>query len=106
MALTAQHVANSMSGYLDIARKTLARLAEANTGAAAGYGDNEAPDLFADWVLRPDVTGRLGCEAPDLAEADRWWARATFDELPDAGRFLDFPVWYGKDTGHKGQHPI
>ena len=19
------------------------------------------------------------------------------------GRFLDFPVWYGKDTGHKGQ---
>jgi TubC N-terminal docking domain len=22
------------------------------------------------------------------------------------GRFLDFPVWYGKDTGHKGQHPV
>ena len=22
------------------------------------------------------------------------------------GRFLDFPVWYGKDTGHNGQHPV
>lgn len=22
------------------------------------------------------------------------------------GRFLDFPVWYGKDTGHNGQCPV
>jgi hypothetical protein len=22
------------------------------------------------------------------------------------GRFLDFPVWYGKATGHNGQHPV
>lgn len=22
------------------------------------------------------------------------------------GRFLDFPLWHGKDTGHLGQHPI
>ncbi len=22
------------------------------------------------------------------------------------GRFLDFPIWYGKGTGHIGQHPI
>lgn len=22
------------------------------------------------------------------------------------GRFLDFPVWHGKATGHNGQHPV
>jgi hypothetical protein len=22
------------------------------------------------------------------------------------GRFLDFPVWYGKHTGHNGQHKV
>jgi len=37
---------------------------------------------FAGWVLRPDVTGRLGWEAPNLPEWVRWWARFTFEELP------------------------
>jgi hypothetical protein len=22
------------------------------------------------------------------------------------GKFIEFPVWYGKGTGHNGQHPI
>jgi hypothetical protein len=37
---------------------------------------------FADWVLRPDVDGRLGWEAPNLPERVRWWARFRFEELP------------------------
>jgi hypothetical protein len=39
-------------------------------------------DRFADWILRPDVSGKLGWEAPDLPESSRWWARSTFDALP------------------------
>ena len=45
-------------------------------------GDGLADGPFADWVLRPDVTGRLGWEPPDLPDAVRWWARSTFDDLP------------------------
>jgi len=41
-----------------------------------------APGPFDGWTLRPDVTGRLGWEPPDLPEAVRWWARYTFDDLP------------------------
>jgi hypothetical protein len=37
---------------------------------------------FAGWILRPDVDGRLGWEAPNLPERLRWWARYGFDELP------------------------
>ena len=37
---------------------------------------------FPGWVLRPDATGRLGWEPPGLPEERRWWARATFDDLP------------------------
>ena len=40
---------------------------------------------FSAWVLRPDALGRLGLEAPDLPEADRWWSAAGFDDLPDPG---------------------
>jgi len=40
------------------------------------------PSPFDGWVLRPDVTGRLGWEPPDLPEAARWWARSTFEDLP------------------------
>ena len=40
---------------------------------------------FADWVLRPDCHGRMGWEAPDLPEADRWWAHCMFDDLPLPG---------------------
>ena len=36
---------------------------------------------FSKWVRRPDVDGRMGWEAPGLAEADRWWARSRFEEL-------------------------
>jgi len=41
-----------------------------------------APAPFADWVLRPDVSGRLAWEAPELPEAVRWWADSSFDDLP------------------------
>jgi hypothetical protein len=37
---------------------------------------------YPGWVLRPDVTGRLGWEPPDLPESRRWWARCSFDDLP------------------------
>jgi len=42
-----------------------------------------ADDPFAAWVLRPDAAGRMGWEPPDLPEWARWWARSTFDDLPD-----------------------
>jgi hypothetical protein len=38
---------------------------------------------FAQWVHRPDVHSRMGWERPDLSEADRWWARYDFEELPE-----------------------
>jgi hypothetical protein len=37
---------------------------------------------FAGWVLRPDVDGRMGWEAPNLPEWARWWARFRFEDLP------------------------
>ena len=40
---------------------------------------------FSGWVLRPDALGRLGLEPGDLPEADRWWTRGGFDELPEPG---------------------
>jgi hypothetical protein len=40
---------------------------------------------FARWVLRPDARGRLGLEAPDLPEPERWWARGGFDGRPEPG---------------------
>ncbi len=27
-------------------------------------------------------------------------------DCDNCGRFINFPVWYGKPTGHNGQHPI
>lgn len=56
---------------------------EAAVKAAAESAPLAAPDLFADWLLRPDAAGRLGWERPDLDDADRWWARCSFDDLPD-----------------------
>jgi len=38
---------------------------------------------FAGWIRRPDRHGRMGYEAPGLAESARWWARRDFDELPE-----------------------
>jgi len=50
-----------------------------STSAPSG----ESPDAFAGWTFRPDVDGRMGWEPPDLHEVVRWWARATFDALPE-----------------------
>lgn len=41
------------------------------------------PDHFARWVCRPDSQGRLGWEAPGVPEQSRWWARRSFDQLPN-----------------------
>ena len=38
---------------------------------------------FANWIRRPDATGRWGWERPGLPEVDRWWARSTFRQLPE-----------------------
>ena len=51
-----------------------------------------APDAdaapFPGWILRPDVTGRLGWEPPDLPEERRWWARARFEDLPTLAAYF------------------
>lgn len=39
---------------------------------------------FAWWQRRPDVSGRMGWEAPALPEADRWWADGNVAALPEA----------------------
>ncbi len=51
---------------------------------AADLGGAE-PDLFADWVHQPDFRGRLRWEAPNVPEADRWWAVADLEDLPQPG---------------------
>jgi len=51
---------------------------------AAGAAAEPAPGPFDGWSLRPDVTGRQGWEPPDLPEADRWWARWTWETLVEA----------------------
>ncbi len=51
--------------------------------APAPSGESDAgPDPFDGWVLRPDVSGRLGWEPPNLPESRRWWACCTDEELP------------------------
>jgi len=45
-------------------------------------GPTEA-ERFSGWVRRPDRRGRMGYEAPGLAELARWWVRRDFDELPE-----------------------
>ena len=42
----------------------------------------QAVTPFANWVRRLDCHGRMGWEAPDLPEWQRWWARCDFDDLP------------------------
>ena len=56
------------------------------SGDAPGIdgGVSGCPD-FSGWAPRPDFGGRLGLEAPDLPEGQRWWAIGGFDELPEAG---------------------
>lgn len=36
---------------------------------------DDEPNPFADWILRPDVDGRMGWEPADLPESARWWSR-------------------------------
>ena len=48
---------------------------------AVGHGVHAAPS-FSDWTRRQDVTGRWGWEVAGLSEADRWWARFQFEDLP------------------------
>ncbi len=63
---------------------------------------------FADWVFRPDAHGRLGWETPDLDEADRWWARADFDDLPEPGepcpKCGSLEAWWDLLGGQHCQH--
>ncbi|MCC6127393.1 MAG: hypothetical protein IT426_20740 [Pirellulales bacterium] len=49
--------------------------------------DPVADSIFADgeWVWRSDHAGVLCLERPGIPEADRWWARCSFDDLPVVG---------------------
>ena len=58
----------------------MAALAGLPSGDPAGGA--EPADPFADWVQRPDYHGRMGWEAPNLPEWQRWWARCDFNDLP------------------------
>jgi hypothetical protein len=53
------------------------------TAAMVASPDDDDGGRFADWVRRPDFHGRMGWEAPGMPEADRWWARCDFDDLPE-----------------------
>lgn len=56
---------------------------EPTAEVASATGDALAESRFANWVRRPDATGRLGWESPGLPDSVRWWARSTFEELPE-----------------------
>lgn len=58
------------------------RLSMARPSVATAPAPAFPPDYFAQWIARPDSTGRLGWEAPGVAADSRWWARRTFDQLP------------------------
>lgn len=59
---------------------------------AAPAGEADAgPEPFEGWVLRPDVTGRMGWEPPDLPEERRWRARLRFEDLPTLAAY--FPAF-------------
>jgi hypothetical protein len=63
--------------------------AAADTPDPAPTGEPDAgEDPFDGWVLRPDVTGRLGWEPPGLPEEERWWARARFEDLPTLAAYF------------------
>ena len=55
----------------------------ANVESLAASDGTRAASRFAGWVQRPDATGRMGWEAPNLPGWQRWWAGSTFEELPD-----------------------
>jgi len=66
---------------------------------------------FPGWVLRPDVTGRLGWEPPDLPDDRRWWARSTFDDLPMFPRPAGSPgagpcPWCGRSEWWRSVHGV
>ena len=48
--------------------------------AAPVTHDGLTASRFADWIRRPDASGRMGWEAPDLPERKRW------EQLPELPR--------------------
>jgi len=83
-ALMAHLLGQKMASYLDIARQVVAQLRGVDPPQEQRHDDRaEQPDPFADWVRRPDCHGRMGWEAPDLADWQRWWGRFDFDGLPE-----------------------
>jgi|GEM_PF-3484966 len=45
---------------------------------------------FDEWIQRPDSTGLIGWEKPDLSERDRWWNSCTFDDLSEVPEGFQF----------------
>jgi hypothetical protein len=56
-----------------------------NSMVTTGAIDLLANTIFdaGDWVWRPDHAGVLCLERPGIPEADRWWVRCSFDDLPE-----------------------
>jgi hypothetical protein len=79
----ADDVATIAAVAIENATAMIAPEATATANVAATEADVDLLVRFAWWVQRPDVTGKLGWEAPDLREDDRWWARCSFDDLPE-----------------------
>jgi len=60
---------------------------------------------FPRWVRRPDVSGRMGWEAPDLPERERWWAHPERIIDPDpCERCGSLEVWQDLAGGWHCQH--
>lgn len=53
--------------------------------AAVALADDDAlaESRFADWIRRPDATGRWGWERRGLPDRQLWWAHSTFEGLPE-----------------------
>jgi hypothetical protein len=50
---------------------------------ASATGDVLSEVESAECIERPDASGRMGWEPPDLAEWQRWWAHSMFEDLPE-----------------------
>ncbi len=78
-------ICNFLEGLFDdpvtVPSATVPKTTPADDTSAAEHPLAGTP--FNGWVRRQDCTGRMGWEAPELPEADRWWVRCTFDDLPE-----------------------
>lgn len=57
-------------------------------------------------TMKPTVKPICRCGSAAWRDVPIHNGQSVRRDCAGCGRFLDFPIWYGKGTGHNGQHPI